>query len=122
MEFEMVDTETRIRRRLSVADGLSSMVHSMSYGASSGQGVGGGIGFATIPDPPPRLPSPPPLPSLEHLAQAAGAGGREDEYRSPTYSMYGVYREGDGERKSFAGASGGMDKGASRRSIYATHS
>ncbi|KAI1795885.1 hypothetical protein LXA43DRAFT_938319 [Ganoderma leucocontextum] len=47
-------------------------------------------------DRPPRVPSPPPLPSLAQMAMAhANPQGYED-YRSPTYSIYGLY---EGERK-----------------------
>ncbi|KAI0035936.1 hypothetical protein K488DRAFT_82548 [Vararia minispora EC-137] len=46
-------------------------------------------------DKPPRVPSPPPLPSLAQMA-LANEGGFGD-YRSPTYSIYGLY---DPDRRS----------------------
>jgi len=44
---------------------------------------------------PPRVPSPPPLPSLAQMALA----NSDPDYRSPTYSIYGMY---DPDRKSKA--------------------
>ena len=50
-----------------------------------------------VEDKPPRVPSPPPIPSLAQMAmQHADPEGYAD-YHSPTYSIYGLY---DGERKS----------------------
>lgn len=48
-------------------------------------------------DKPPRVPSPPPIPSLAQMAlEHADPEGYAD-YHSPTYSIYGLY---DGDRKS----------------------
>ncbi|EJD02422.1 uncharacterized protein FOMMEDRAFT_168883 [Fomitiporia mediterranea MF3/22] len=44
-------------------------------------------------DRPPRVPSPPPLPSLQQMALA----NADPDYRSPTYSIYGLY---EAQRKS----------------------
>ena len=44
-------------------------------------------------DRPPRVPSPPPLPSLSQMALA----NADADYRSPTYSIYGLY---EAQRKS----------------------
>lgn len=50
-----------------------------------------------VEDKPPRVPSPPPIPSLAQMAlQHADPEGYAD-YHSPTYSIYGLY---DGDRKS----------------------
>ncbi|KAN0077106.1 hypothetical protein V8E55_010961 [Tylopilus felleus] len=50
-----------------------------------------------VEDKPPRVPSPPPMPSLAQMAmQHADPDGYAD-YHSPTYSIYGLY---DGDRKS----------------------
>ncbi|KAH9854223.1 hypothetical protein C2E23DRAFT_776410 [Lenzites betulinus] len=53
--------------------------------------VGGGD------DRPPRVPSPPPLPSLAQMAMAHANTQEYADYRSPTYSIYGLY---EAERKS----------------------
>ncbi|KAJ6496952.1 hypothetical protein C8R47DRAFT_1113190 [Mycena vitilis] len=45
-------------------------------------------------DKPPRVPSPPPLPSLAQMAFEHSNPEAYAEYRSPTYSIYGLY-EGD---------------------------
>ena len=42
-------------------------------------------------DKPPRVPSPPPLPSLAQMAMSQAAD--YDTYRSPTYSLYDVYAD-----------------------------
>ena len=48
-------------------------------------------------DRPPRVPSPPPLPSLAQMALAHTNPEEYADYRSPTYSIYGLY---EAERKS----------------------
>ncbi|EJF65853.1 hypothetical protein DICSQDRAFT_165553 [Dichomitus squalens LYAD-421 SS1] len=50
-------------------------------------------------DRPPRVPSPPPLPSLAQMAMAHANPEAYDDYRSPTYSIYGLYET---ERRSRA--------------------
>ncbi|KAI0054165.1 hypothetical protein FA95DRAFT_43633 [Auriscalpium vulgare] len=50
-------------------------------------------------DKPPRVPSPPPLPSLAQMALAHTHPDDYADYRSPTYSIYGLY---DPDRKSRA--------------------
>ena len=50
-------------------------------------------------DRPPRVPSPPTLPSLAQMA----LGNADPDYRSPTYSIYGLY---EAQRKSKASISG----------------
>lgn len=47
---------------------------------------------------PPRVPSPPPLPSLSQMALAQHNPEAYANYRSPTYSLYGLYENPD--RKS----------------------
>lgn len=42
-------------------------------------------------DRPPRVPSPPPLPSLTQMALAHSNPDAHSNYRSPTYSIYGLY-------------------------------
>lgn len=44
-------------------------------------------------DKPPRVPSPPVLPSLAQMAMAHTNGQEYGDYRSPTYSLYGLYSE-----------------------------
>lgn len=53
-----------------------------------------------IHDKPPRVPSPPPLPSLAQMAMEHHNREGFENYRSPTYSIYGLY---GGDRKSFGG-------------------
>ncbi|KAJ6502466.1 hypothetical protein C8R45DRAFT_976708 [Mycena sanguinolenta] len=48
-------------------------------------------------DKPPRVPSPPPLPSLSQMALEHANPEAYANYRSPTYSIYGLYEEGDKE-------------------------
>lgn len=50
-----------------------------------------------VEDRPPRVPSPPPLPSLAQMALAHANPEDYANYHSPTYSIYGLY---DGDRKS----------------------
>ncbi|KAF8643785.1 hypothetical protein AX16_008804 [Volvariella volvacea WC 439] len=50
-------------------------------------------------DKPPRVPSPPPLPSLSQMALEHANPQAYAEYRSPTYSIFGLYEH---ERKSKA--------------------
>ena len=74
--------------------------------AREGQGGAGNVGQPVagksnlkkrVEDKPPRVPSPPPIPSLAQMAlQHADPEGYAD-YHSPTYSIYGLY---DGDRKS----------------------
>ncbi|KLO08958.1 hypothetical protein SCHPADRAFT_587468 [Schizopora paradoxa] len=49
-------------------------------------------------DKPPRVPSPPPLPSLAQMALA----NADPDYRSPTYSIYGYYESQRKSKASFA--------------------
>lgn len=53
---------------------------------------------------PPRVPSPPPMPSLAQMALQHSNPQDYDDYRSPTYSIYGLY---DPDRKSRAPGEGG---------------
>ncbi|CDO68292.1 hypothetical protein BN946_scf184799.g19 [Trametes cinnabarina] len=48
-------------------------------------------------DRPPRVPSPPPLPTLAQMAMAHANPQEYADYHSPTYSIYGLY---EAERKS----------------------
>ena len=50
-----------------------------------------------VEDKPPRVPSPPPIPSLAQMALQHGDPEGYADYHSPTYSIYGLY---DGDRKS----------------------
>jgi hypothetical protein len=53
-------------------------------------------------DKPPRVPSPPPLPSLTQMGLQHANPEAYAEYRSPTYSIYGLYETAD--RKSRVGS------------------
>ncbi|KAI0780947.1 hypothetical protein BD413DRAFT_501261 [Trametes elegans] len=77
-------------------------------GTGPGAGTGGGVAASTskprvtrknvrAEDKPPRVPSPPPLPSLAQMAMAHGNPDEYADYRSPTYSIYGLY---EADRKS----------------------
>ncbi|EPS98529.1 hypothetical protein FOMPIDRAFT_1165159 [Fomitopsis schrenkii] len=55
-------------------------------------------------DKPPRVPSPPPLPSLAQMALSSANPEEYGDYRSPTYSIYGLY---EADRKSRAPGEGG---------------
>ncbi|KAL6300128.1 hypothetical protein BKA93DRAFT_803035 [Sparassis latifolia] len=55
-------------------------------------------------DKPPRVPSPPPMPSLAQMALAHTNPQDYADYRSPTYSIYGLY---EADRKSRAPGEGG---------------
>ncbi|KAH7919018.1 hypothetical protein BV22DRAFT_1041292 [Leucogyrophana mollusca] len=50
-----------------------------------------------VEDKPPRVPSPPPIPSLAQMALAHTNPEAYADYHSPTYSIYGLY---DADRKS----------------------
>ncbi|KAJ7109463.1 hypothetical protein C8R44DRAFT_802589 [Mycena epipterygia] len=52
-------------------------------------------------DKPPRVPSPPPLPSLTQMGLEHANPEAYAAYRSPTYSIYGLY---EGDRKSRVGS------------------
>ncbi|KAK0503439.1 hypothetical protein EDD18DRAFT_1064299 [Armillaria luteobubalina] len=70
----------------------------LSYGDSSGSsGTLTGAQFRGASDKPPRVPSPPPLPSLTQMGLEHANPETYASYRSPTYSIFGLY--GD-ERKS----------------------
>jgi hypothetical protein len=85
--FDLIDTKARLKKRLS---GVSEGGH--ISGIESIRSSRDVSGYAMVPEPPPRLPSPPPIPSLEQLALVAS----NPDYRSPTYSLYGLYNEGQG--------------------------
>ncbi|KAF8212144.1 hypothetical protein K438DRAFT_1806044, partial [Mycena galopus ATCC 62051] len=51
-------------------------------------------------DKPPRVPSPPPLPSLSQMALEHTNPEAYANYRSPTYSIYGLYEDGDGKSRA----------------------
>ncbi|EKM55224.1 uncharacterized protein PHACADRAFT_28276 [Phanerochaete carnosa HHB-10118-sp] len=53
---------------------------------------------------PPRVPSPPPMPSLAQMALQHSNPQYFEDYRSPTYSIYGLY---DPDRKSRTPGEGG---------------
>lgn len=67
-------------------------------------GNGGPGGGMRADDRPPRVPSPPPLPSLAQMAMSHANPEEYADYRSPTYSIYGLY---EAERKSRMPASEG---------------
>ena len=60
---------------------------------------GKGVQRKRVEEKPPRVPSPPPMPSLAQMAMSHGNPQAFEDYRSPTYSIYGLY---EAERKSRA--------------------
>jgi len=55
-------------------------------------------------DNPPRVPSPPPMPSLSQMGLAHANPEAFADYRSPTYSIYNLYGPGnDGKSKVLLG-------------------
>lgn len=58
-----------------------------------------GANLKTVGDRPPRVPSPPTLPSLAQMA----LGNADPDYRSPTYSIYGLYEAQRKSKTSIAG-------------------
>lgn len=61
-----------------------------------------------VDDRPPRVPSPPALPSLAQMAMSRAPG--YETYRSPTYSLYDVYADKDRDKRTtlfFGGKDGG---------------
>lgn len=64
--------------------------------------VNAGGGGHRMDDRPPRVPSPPPLPSLAQMAMAHTNLQVYEDYRSPTYSIYGLY--GGGRKSRVQGA------------------
>ncbi|PIL23991.1 hypothetical protein GSI_13742 [Ganoderma sinense ZZ0214-1] len=92
--------------RAVVAPSASVPAHSHSKAAAAGPPVprktvnanaGGGAHAHRMDDRPPRVPSPPPIPSLAQMAMAHTNPQGYEDYRSPTYSIYGLY---EAERKS----------------------
>ncbi|KAK0210927.1 hypothetical protein DFS33DRAFT_1296392 [Desarmillaria ectypa] len=72
----------------------------MSYGGDTTSGSSGtlsGVQLRGAPDKPPRVPSPPPLPSLTQMGLEHANPEAYVNYRSPTYSIFGLYED---ERKS----------------------
>ncbi|KAK0451049.1 hypothetical protein EV421DRAFT_1776843 [Armillaria borealis] len=70
----------------------------LSYGDISGSsGTLSGAQFRGASDKPPRVPSPPPLPSLTQMGLEHANPETYANYRSPTYSIFGLYED---ERKS----------------------
>ncbi|KAK0463960.1 uncharacterized protein EV420DRAFT_1520922 [Desarmillaria tabescens] len=64
---------------------------------SGSSGTLSGAQSRGAPDKPPRVPSPPPLPSLTQMGLEHANPAAYANYRSPTYSIFGLYED---ERKS----------------------
>ena len=73
-------------------------------GPSSGLSKAKNISRKRVDEKPPRVPSPPPIPSLAQMALAHGNPQAFEDYRSPTYSIYGLY---EADRKSKTPGGGG---------------
>lgn len=93
--------------------GMASLPSARTVGPSpAGQGQGNAPGQVKaksvsrkrVEEMPPRVPSPPTFPSLAQMAMAHHNPDGYEDYRSPTYSIYGLY---EADRKSRAPGEGG---------------
>ncbi|KIY72229.1 hypothetical protein CYLTODRAFT_440802 [Cylindrobasidium torrendii FP15055 ss-10] len=71
--------------------------HSQSHGG--GLGTSASSSHVRTGSRPPRVPSPPPLPSLAQMGLEHSDPAGFAEYRSPTYSIFGMYGEDEGQRR-----------------------
>lgn len=86
---------------------MASLPSMRTVSSTADTGANGGRGKTTrkrADDKPPRVPSPPPLPSLAQMALSSANPDDYGDYRSPTYSIYGLY---EADRKSRAPGEGG---------------
>ena len=82
---------------LMLMDGRASTYTVDDAGRKGGNGgMRGGIG-----ERPPRVPSPPMLPSLAQMGLEHSNPDAFADYRSPTYSIYNLYGEGDRKSRLF---------------------
>ena len=86
---------------------MTSLPSTRTVSGTADTGAAGGRAKVTrkrTDDKPPRVPSPPPLPSLAQMALSSANPEEYGDYRSPTYSIYGLY---EADRKSRAPGEGG---------------
>jgi len=83
---------------LMLVDFGSGLPTTKSFGESLGDQTSH-MALQRADDKPPRVPSPPPLPSLTQMGLAHANPEAFANYRSPTYSIYGLY---EADRKSKA--------------------
>ncbi|KZT70130.1 hypothetical protein DAEQUDRAFT_744878 [Daedalea quercina L-15889] len=86
---------------------MTSLPSTRTVSGTADTGVSGGRSKLTrkrADDKPPRVPSPPPMPSLAQMALAHTNPEEYTEYASPTYSIYGLY---EADRKSRVPGGGG---------------
>jgi len=86
---------------------MTSMPSARTLPGTGEAAVGGARNKSTrkrTEDKPPRVPSPPPMPSLAQMALSHTNPEEYADYRSPTYSIYGLY---EADRKSRAPGEGG---------------
>lgn len=91
-----VDSPT-ILGSMMLVDFGSGLITSKSAESLADKNIGGILRRAN--DKPPRVPSPPPLPSLTQMGLAHAHPEAYATYQSPTYSIYGLY---EADRKSKA--------------------
>ena len=72
--------------------------------SNAGQRAKQPVARKRVEEKPPRVPSPPPMPSLAQMALQHSNPQDFEDYRSPTYSIYGLY---DPDRKSRTPGEGG---------------
>jgi hypothetical protein len=85
---------------LTMEDGGLSPTETAEHDLARGRHMSGAQSFVSESPPhsadiPPRVPSPPPLPSLSQLALAQHNPEAYASYHSPTYSLYGLYESPD---------------------------
>ena len=86
---------------------MTSLPSTRTVSGTADTGPSGGRAKVTrkrTDDKPPRVPSPPPLPSLAQMALSSANPEEYGDYKSPTYSIYGLY---EADRKSRAPGEGG---------------
>ncbi|GJE87007.1 hypothetical protein PsYK624_030900 [Phanerochaete sordida] len=103
-----LDASARLGK-LMLGDFQSSTSVAAAGRAPANSGPSNGRGRVPVPrkrveEKPPRVPSPPPLPSLAQMALQHSNPQDFEDYRSPTYSIYGLY---DPDRKSHTPGGGG---------------
>lgn len=104
----VVDANTRLGKfMMGDFQSMASLPSNRSVAAGAGGGAPRGKQPAQrkrVEEKPPRVPSPPPMPSLAQMALQHNNPQDFEDYRSPTYSIYGLY---EADRKSRAPGEGG---------------
>lgn len=100
----LMNMDFRVRQmslsELTMEDGGLSPTETAEHDLAKGRYISGAQLFLSGSPPhsasiPPRVPSPPPLPSLSQLALAQHNPEADASHCSPTYSLYGLYESSD---------------------------